>query len=186
MEPKAFYQYLYRKLNKRTPLKTDCGSLCSNACCVDREGEVLGMYLFPFEEEVLSRADNLTIEESDFIINERPVKIAFCKPYCDRRHRPLSCRIFPLFPYVSRDGEMQVIIDPRSRECCPLHRLEVRELSSRFVRGVRHVAKLLMLNETTREFLYETSRLIDEELEFLSQFLENEIPYLQSEKNVLH
>ncbi len=186
MEPKLFYQYLYRKLNKRTPLKTDCGSICNHACCTDREGEELGMYLFPFEEEALKDAGNLTIEESDFIIHERPVKIAFCKPYCDRRQRPLSCRIFPLFPYVREDGAMQVIVDPRSRECCPLHRLEIHQLSSQFVRGVRHVAKLLMINESTREFLYETSRMMDEELEFLSRFTENEIPYLQSGKNVIN
>lgn len=172
MEPKDFYRYLYRKLNKRTPLKTDCGELCGNACCVDSGEETLGMYLFPFEEEVLKGAENLTIEDSDFRINEKPVKIAFCSPYCNRRERPLSCRIFPLFPYVDRLGKMKVIIDPRSRECCPLHGMEVNELSSQFVRGVRHIAKLLMLNESTREFLYETSRLIDEELELVCRFLE--------------
>lgn len=173
MEPKDFYQYLYRKLNKRTPLKNDCGDLCGNACCVDSGEEPLGMYLFPFEEDALQGTKNLTIEDSDFLINEKPVKIAFCSPYCDRRERPLSCRIFPLFPYVDRLGKMQVIIDPRSRDCCPLHRLERNELSSQFVRGVRHIAKLLMMNESTREFLYETSRLIDEELELYCQFLKS-------------
>lgn len=173
MEPKEFYQYLYRKLNKRTPLPFDCGSLCGNACCIDSGEEPLGMYLFPFEEEALAEAENLTIEDSDFLIHEKPVKIAFCSPYCDRKNRPLSCRIFPLFPYVSRQGQMQVIIDPRSRECCPLHKLERKDLSSQFVRGVRHIAKLLMCNESTREFLYETSRLIEEELELYCQFLES-------------
>ncbi len=173
MEPKDFYRYLYRKLNKRTPLKTDCGQLCGNACCEDGEGEQLGMYLFPFEEEALEGASNLDIQDSDFCIHEKAVKIAFCKPYCDRKMRPLSCRIFPLFPYVDREGNMQIIIDPRSRACCPLHKADMRDFSPQFVRGVRHVAKLLWANETTREFLYETSRLIDEELQFFSQFLEN-------------
>lgn len=180
MEPKDFYRYLYRKLNKRTPLSTDCGMLCGNACCVDSGEEPLGMYLFPFEEEALQGAKNLTIEDSDFQINERPVKIAFCAPYCNRKDRPLACRIFPLFPYVDKTGYMQVIVDPRSRECCPLHKLEQNELSPKFVRGVRHIAKLLMCNESTREFLYETSRLIDEELELRWQFLESKIPYLHS------
>ncbi len=180
MEPKDFYRYLYRKLNKRTPLSTDCGMLCGNACCVDSGEEPLGMYLFPFEEEALQGAKNLTIEDSDFQINERPVKIAFCAPYCNRKDRPLACRIFPLFPYVDKTGYMQVIVDPRSRECCPLHKLEQNELSPKFVRGVRHIAKLLMRNESTREFLYETSRLIDEELELRWQFLESKIPYLHS------
>lgn len=180
MEPKDFYRYLYRKLNNRTPLSTDCGMLCGNACCVDSGEEPLGMYLFPFEEEALQGAKNLTIEDSDFQINERPVKIAFCAPYCNRKDRPLACRIFPLFPYVDKTGYMQVIVDPRSRECCPLHKLEQNELSPKFVRGVRHIAKLLMCNESTREFLYETSRLIDEELELRWQFLESKIPYLHS------
>ena len=180
MEPKDFYRYLYRKLNKRTPLSTDCGTLCGNACCVDSGEEPLGMYLFPFEEEALQGVKNLTIEDSDFRINERPVKIAFCAPYCNRKERPLACRIFPLFPYVDKMGHMQVIVDPRSRECCPLHKLEQSELSPKFVRGVRHIAKLLICNESTREFLYETSRLIDEELELRCQFLKSEIPYLHS------
>lgn len=173
MNPKEFYQYLYRKLNKRTPLSGDCGMLCGQACCVDSGEEQLGMYLFPFEEAALENAGNLTIEDSDFMINGKPVKIAFCKPFCDRGQRPLSCRIFPLFPYVGKDGQMDVIVDPRSRECCPLHKLDIKDFSSLFVRGVRHTAKLLMANESTREFLYESSRLIDDEIEMLFQFLKS-------------
>ena len=59
------YKYLYKKLNKRTPLKTDCGALCSNACCIDTDGEELGMYLFPYEEEMFLGKDNFKVEKTD-------------------------------------------------------------------------------------------------------------------------
>lgn len=161
------YTYLYKKLNLRTPLKTDCGCLCENACCVDLDGEELGMYLFPGEEEMFEGKVNFSIDESELEYADKKAKILFCKPYCNRKERPLSCRIFPLFPYITREGELKVIVDPRGRDLCPLYKKELSEFNSSFVRGVRHIGEILVSENECYEFLYELSRLIDEEIEII-------------------
>lgn len=158
------YNYLYKKLNKRTPLKEDCGKLCSNACCVDTEGEELGMYLFPFEEKMFLKKDNFKIEESDLEFSGKCAKILYCKPYCKRNERPLSCRIFPLFPYITIEGDLKIIVDPRGRTVCPLYKKEIKDFNPSFVRGVRHIGKLLIKDSETYEFLFELSRQIDREV----------------------
>lgn len=158
------YNYLYRKLNGRTPLKNDCGKLCNNACCVDTDGETLGMYLFPGEEVMFDGKSNFTYEESELTYCGKKAKILYCKPYCNRQERPLACRIFPLFPYITISGDLKIIVDPRGRSMCPLYKGEVTDLNSGFVRGVRHIGEILMEDEETYEFLFELSRLIDEEV----------------------
>lgn len=159
------YNHLYKKLNKRTPLKSDCGILCENACCVDCDGEELGMYLFPGEEEMFLNKDNFSFEDSDLEFMGKRAKILFCKPYCKRNERPLSCRIFPLFPYITKEGELKVIVDPRGRAVCPLYKRELKDFNSSFVRGVKHIGKILINDDECYEFLFELSRLIDEEIE---------------------
>lgn len=159
------YGYLYKKLNKRTPLKSDCGCLCGNACCVDTEGEELGMYLFPGEEKMFVEKEGFKALESDLEYSGKNAKILYCKPFCKREERPLSCRIFPLFPYITVDGILKVIVDPRGRGVCPLYKRELNEFNSSFVRGVRHIGELLIRDEECYEFLFELSRLIDEEIE---------------------
>ena len=161
------YSYLYKKLNLRTPLKTDCGSLCENACCVDDTDEELGMYLFPGEEDMFKDKENFKVEESEFEYGNKKAKILFCKPFCNRKERPLSCRIFPLFPYITKDGIMKVIVDPRGRGICPLYKKELNEFNSAFVRGVRHIGEILISENECYKFLYELSRLIDEEIELI-------------------
>ena len=158
------YNYLYRKLNKRTPLRNDCGKLCNNACCVDTEGETLGMYLFPGEEEMFTDKNNFTVEESELEYSGKKAKILYCKPYCNRQERPLACRIFPLFPYITVGGELKVIVDPRGRNICPLYKGECTDLNSSFVRAVRHIGEILANDEEAFEFLFALSRLIDEEV----------------------
>lgn len=161
------YKYLYKKLNFRTPLKEDCGLLCENACCVDSDGEELGMYLLPGEEEMFEGKANFSVDESDLEYGNKKAKILYCKPYCKRSERPLSCRIFPLFPYITREGDMKVIVDPRGRGMCPLYKRELNEFNPSFVRGVRHIGEILVSENECYEFLYELSRLIDEEIEII-------------------
>ena len=158
------YKYLYRKLNNRTPLKIDCGKLCNNACCVDTDGEELGMYLFPGEEEMFYGNLKFRVEDGGFTYMGKQAKILYCKPYCNRTERPLSCRIFPLFPYITIDGELKIIVDPRGRSMCPLYKGELLDLNVSFVRGVKHIGQILTDDEETFEFLFELSRVIDEEV----------------------
>ena len=169
------YKYLYKKLNLRTPLKYDCGSLCENACCVDTDGEELGMYLFPGEEEMFCGKENFTVDKSEMECNGKNISILFCKPYCNRNERPLSCRIFPLFPYITKDGYMKVIVDPRGRGVCPLHNKELKDFNPAFVRGVRHIGEILIEENECYNFLYEISRLIDEEIEIILENITNRL-----------
>ena len=171
MDYKEFYTYLYKKLNKRTPQLFDCGSLCGNICCKDDEDDKMGMYLFPHEEEMLKDIDTFSFEDSDFEYDGKKCKIVYCKPFCERKFRPLSCRIFPLFPYITTSGDLKVIVDPRARGICPLYKLEITEFSSKFRRGVKHVGIELMKNLETCEFLFELSRLIDDEVESILKLI---------------
>ncbi len=156
------YNYLYRKLNKRTPLEEDCGKLCNNACCEDTDGDEVGMYLFPGEDTLFEGKDNFRIEESLLGFMDKKVKILFCKPYCNRKERPLSCRIFPLFPYIDLMGELKIIIDPRGRSVCPLYKGDIKDLNGSFVRGVKHIGKILANDPECFEYLFSLSRYIDE------------------------
>lgn len=143
---KDIYTYCYRLLEDVTPLPVDCGALCEAACCQSSGDEEMGMYLFPGEEVMYSKCPpNFRIEPSHFVYDdEHALQILFCEPPCDRKMRPLSCRIFPLFPYISPTGELNVISDPRSKGVCPLSQaLSVDELDPRFVKRVTKVFRLL-------------------------------------------
>ena len=156
------YSYLYRKFNRRTPLKSDCGIICGGACCKSDEGEdETGMYLFPGEEKMFEKA-GFRIEESALEYGGKRAKILFCDGKCERKSRPLSCRIFPLFPYIDKFGELRVITDKRGLFVCPLCRAELRDFDSRFIRGVRHIGKYIMNDGEGFKFLYAVSRLIDD------------------------
>lgn len=151
-DKEKYYSELYKKANEiigdKTPLKKDCGAVCEGACC--KGDDNTGMLLFPFEKSTLA------VKEKD------AVRLAVCEGNCKRSERPLSCRIFPFFPYVSAEGKIKVIPDIRGVNVCPL----VRNFSDvRFDRGflwkVKKVGRLLYADEVCREFLIETSREID-------------------------
>ena len=156
------YKYLYRKLNKRTPIKADCGKLCNGRCCSEEECSDMGMYLFPGEEELFYDEPGFRVEESEFEVNEKKVKILFCNGNCDRRKRPLSCRIFPLFPYITPEGDLIVKKDDRAKGVCPLYYADEGDFSHTFKRGVYHIGKILCEDSECFDFLFELSRLIDE------------------------
>ena len=163
------YSYLYRKLNRRTPLKTDCGIICGGACCKSEDGEnEMGMYLFPGEDKMF-KGKGFRIEGSDFSYGEKRAKILFCDGECERKLRPLSCRIFPLFPYITKFSELKVIIDKRGSFVCPLCRAELKYFDHSFVRGVRHIGEIIMKDEDGFKFLYALSRQIDESF-FIDKF----------------
>ena len=146
------YKKLYKEANRiigdKTPLKKDCGIICDGACC---EGDSdTGMLLFPFEESTL------TVKEKD------GVRLAVCDGRCKRYERPLSCRIFPFFPYVTPEGKIRVIPDIRGVNVCPLisHFDDVK-FDRGFLWRVKKVGSLLYADDACREFLIETSREID-------------------------
>lgn len=153
------YSEMYLKINSilgdLTPLKVDCGQLCSGACC---KGDMqTGMRLFPFEESIL----NVT-ETKD------GVRLAVCDGTCDRTKRPLSCRIFPFFPVVDERGRVYVEPDYRAYRVCPLvEHIDEIEFDKRFLKALKKVGKILAKNKECFDFMLETTEEIDTYKAFL-------------------
>lgn len=166
MNPIMFYQNLYRRLRRVTPLKADCGRLCGAICCQDLE-EGAGMYLYPGEEALFSQKDAWAkISGSDFCVDYKEnkfAKILQCPGTCDRAMRPLACRIFPLVPYIEKKtGALLVVVDPRAKAMCPLaSAFALDDFDAEFVTSVQKASNALYKVRQTRAFLWAQSRLID-------------------------
>lgn len=143
MKAEEFYRPIYKSLENVTPIKKDCGILCGGICCEDGE-EKTGMLLFPFEEKIIS-GKGYEIEKSNCEYgDDKTAPILFCSGYCDRKFRPLSCRIFPLTPYLKK-GKLKLIMNPAARGMCPLARsLEPEQLEPLFVKNVYKAMKRIM------------------------------------------
>ena len=154
------YERLYKKakniMEDKTPLKKDCGLLCDKACC--KGDDETGMLLFPDESTSLP------------VIEKDGVRLCVCDGSCDREGRPLSCMIFPFFPYLTTDGRIKVIPDIRGAEICPIVRnfAETR-LDRRFLRRVKNVGRLLIEDEECRAFIDGISREMDIYIELSSK-----------------
>ncbi len=169
MDRKDLYQTAYTILNKSTPLRTDCGRLCNQACCDSHpnatEEDTLGMYLFPGEEVILRQVSFLKIEPVRFTLNNRrEILLATCQGECERNYRPLACRIFPLTPYLTNKDILITQIDPRAAPICPLaNHLDRTQLNQDFIKNVRKVGRLLITEPDIKQFIFAYSRLIIDE-----------------------
>lgn len=166
MNSAYIYLQLYRLFDTNTPIKVDCGQLCSKVCC---DGTDSGMFLFPGETEVykLLNPKGVSIEMSDlsYSYNGRTYKtpILFCDGDCDRYVRPLACRIFPLTPIIGDDGKIEIITDPRAKSICPLAKtLCLDEYDADFVNAVKKAFVLLAKNKRVYAFLEEYTEYINE------------------------
>lgn len=166
MDKGLLYRIAYRKLNHVTPLKTDCGQLCSKACC--KGDQETGMYLFPGETVMYhSKPEFLTIKPTSLHFGAGDIELAVCKSSCPRQMRPLSCRIFPLTPYLDKRGRLDIIMDPRAAQICPVARYSAQNvtvLNSLFTRNVREVFRLLIQDKEIYSFVEYVSRHMDEYL----------------------
>jgi len=163
MNKKILYKKAYRMLNTSTPLNYDCGLLCKNKCCKGDSNK--GMILFPGEEIMHVNNSFLVIEEKDF--SNFKVLFATCNGNCDRNLRPLSCRIFPLVPYINKDGLLRIINDPRARYLCPLLMgIDEIKISAFFKRNVRRVFQLLSWDCDIKEYLINLSVILEEYMRF--------------------
>lgn len=164
------YDILYDNIRKRltclTPLPLDCGRLCGGACC---EGDTdSGMYLFPFEERFYEDDDGFEIVDSELLYSDgTPVKMICCTSRCKREKRPISCMIFPLFPYIKNDSSICVITDPRANGLCPLCFPENKHyIQDSFFREVNLFAKYLIKTPKGADFLKTVSSVLDDYLKF--------------------
>ena len=114
------------------------------------------MRLFPGEEALMT-GDGFSVVPADGGM------LLICGGTCDRADRPLSCRIFPLFPYVDSAGRVRAVYDPRAWRLCPLARECDRvPLRRDFVRAVRRAGRILMSDPACAAFLREQSAEIEE------------------------
>ena len=154
---KRLYQQALRLLRYATPLRTDCGVLCDRECC--KGDDETGMLLFPGEPTALRVIDNAGR------------RLAVCGGGCSRSARPLSCRIFPFFPFLNADGTVGVRIDPRGRLVCPLVRQSQNVVfSRRFLHRVRRAGELLCRDAACRAFLQEMQQEIAQQQTIEARF----------------
>lgn len=147
---KKMYDKIFDIMGELTPLRVDCGKLCSGACC--KGDERLGMRLFPFEESTLKITENA----------ENGVRLAVCSGTCNRSERPLACRIFPFFPTVDDRAKVYVEADPRAKRVCPLiEHMDEIEFDKRFFKALKKVGKILAKDEICLEFLRQSTEEID-------------------------
>ena len=127
---KDTFKAIYRLLDKVSPIDGDCGRLCGSICCtygtensassgsVSGEEMSLGLYLLPGEEKVFTGEEDWlgwTSENAeDYEFPESwhgKVYFLECKraPLCDRKMRPLQCRIFPITPHLDEYGNLFMI-----------------------------------------------------------------------------
>ena len=158
---KNTYRAIYRLLNKVSPLPTDCGQLCAAACCScggDGSGEDsldfdMGIYLLPGEEKLFTMKEDWLKWNVEYAEDfEFPAswfgKVYFvrCKtpPHCPREMRPLQCRIYPLAPYLTEQGKLELILSPAEVPYrCPLIAEKI-PLQDSFVKATHTVWKHLI------------------------------------------
>ncbi len=162
------FSELYALFERLTPLAADCGTVCGGACCRDLshsgEGAPSGMLLFP-GEEAFRRERGL---EDGVVLHRGTEPLFVCRGACRREQRPLSCRIFPLFPALGADGRIRAVYDPRAWRVCPLVR-EHRHvpLQRAFVRAVRAAGREIARTGEGRDFLARQAEEIREFNRFL-------------------
>ena len=147
-----------------TPLKRDCGRVCGARCCRSLEGEDTGMLLFPGEEELYRELPGWQLRETP-----RGV-LALCPGHCDRKERPLACRLFPAIPEETAEGGCRVRMDERARAVCPLARQGTTGLAPEFTEAVRKAGLALMADGETAEALRALGREQEEMRELRRQF----------------
>lgn len=145
----------YDLLDRVTPLTTDCGRLCGGRCCTgDSE---TGMFLFPGEEELIKHIDRFDILDCE---GNFGYKMVVCNGTCDRKTRPLACRIYPYFPVISENG-FSVRADIRGISSCPLLSENIR-VNYGFIRQIRKVARLLSRDDKIKEYIINMNSMLDE------------------------
>ena len=129
-----------------------------------------GLSAIVMENGILRAGCGTTLELSGLSV--RPAAdgadLLICTGRCDRRLRPLSCRIYPLYPQIGADGRVRARYDPRAWAQCPLSREQAHvRLQPAFVRAVRRVGRLLQNDPDTAPAL----RAQSDELTALSALL---------------
>lgn len=168
---KSTYKAIYRLLDQVSPIDTDCGILCGAACCSCEDSSTnedgtdydMGIYLLPGEEKVFTKKEDWlkwsveTAEDFDFPDSWfGNVYFVRCKtpPHCPREMRPMQCRTFPLSPYLTEDGILQLIYSPAALPyACPLIESKII-LGENFIKATYTVWKHLVKDSLIYDLVY--------------------------------
>lgn len=148
------YRKAWEYLEHATPLDTDCGALCGKACCMGSDQE--GMLLFPGEEAMYHGDDNgFSIRDSNILLSDGTrIKLLVCGGCCDRKKRPLSCRIFPVIPQIDESDYLNFVPDLRAAAVCPLlFRADRHAISPAFIDALYSAFEVLTEDERVLEFI---------------------------------
>ena len=96
------------------------------------------MRLFPGEEEIYAGMPGWKLLAAE------GRTIAVCPGSCERKERPLACRMFPLLPEPAEDGSVRARTDLRARAVCPLSRQGLSGMDPAFTEAVRRAGEILM------------------------------------------
>jgi len=146
----------YDIIGNFTPIKADCGKLCDKICC---KGEEAGMLLFPGEETIFDGIVGFNIEEIEYM-DTNGIKLLMCDGECERAMRPFSCRIFPVAPYIDKNGNIDAIPDIRGRRMCPIW--DLKHVDKNFINAVKKAFELLAENDKMLKLMKLISREVDE------------------------
>lgn len=138
-------------LESLTPLKTDCGRLCQGACC--QGDEATGMLLFPGEEALYEDCAFARVVPTGFSLGGTPAQLLVCDGRCDRKNRPLACRLFPLFLKFREDQTPVLRMDARARAVCPLTDYGMKALDPEFRQAARRAYDLLLEDKVCAAYL---------------------------------
>lgn len=166
------WERIYRLLADVTPLAADCGRLCGAACCSEWEQGV-GMYLLPGEEIMFSKNEEWlswqehSTEEYEFCPSwTGSVHFVSCDGFCPRDKRPFACRTFPVVPYLTPKGELEMRLDSAASLLCPLVKAgDPGLLERRFLARTRLAWEELLQDQLIRDDVEWESRRFDREQE---------------------
>lgn len=145
---------VYELLERVTPLKYDCGKICSGKCCKGDSKD--GMLLFPGEEKLFMEKEGFTVYFDD----RYGYHAVICNGECDRKIRPLACRIFPYFIYIKDQNAIpSVAPDIRAAEFCPLINKGYK-VDKKFLRALRISAAVLSTDDSIRNYLVNLTSLL--------------------------
>ena len=164
------WKRIYKLLEDVTPLTADCGRICGAACCTEWEQGV-GMYLLPGEEIMFSKKEEWlswqehSTDEYEFCPSwTGSVNFVCCNGTCPREKRPFACRTFPLAPYLSPEGELELRLDQAASLLCPLVKAgDLGLLERRFLARARLAWEELLQDPLIRADVEWESRRLDRE-----------------------
>lgn len=111
------------------------------------------------------------IDSNISLSNGYKIKYLTCSGHCPREYRPLSCRIFPVIPYINELGRMEFRLDLRSLRTCPIaYKSDEYTIDESFIENLYLAFPPLLKDKQVVEFIEILSHQYDEMAEIIEKF----------------